>query len=198
VDDGSNFMTQSILKEVEAAYPEQVTMLRLPVGCGVLGRLKNLGVYWSEKTFGRGEYLYVMDNDGYYTPGWDIKLTCAYELAEQQIALRLLGPYRHPYHQPNTQALIGVQQIAITDAVQGLGHLMAWSVWDKYGPYDANAPGTNQSEDYALCRRIVDDGFLVGSIQPEVVYNCGLTDTQGKPCVGIEVMGERVRGVLYE
>jgi len=149
--------------------------------------------------FGRGEYLYVMDNDGYYTEGWDEKLVTALQARPDRF--KLLGPYRHPYHQPSgvwTPSGIIKYVVSETDAVQGIGHLMSWETWDDYGPYDANAKGTNQSEDYAFCRRIVDYGFLVGSIQPDVVYNCGLTDTQGRPCVGIEAMSTRVPGVYYE
>jgi len=156
----------------------------------VLGRLKNLGVYWSERMFGRGDWVYVCDNDGYYMPGWDLKLIHAFQAGD---GIKLLGPYRHPYHLPNRM----IHNVAITDAVQGLGHMMSWDTWDTWGSYPANAPGTNQSEDYAICRRIVEAGFLVGSIQPEVVHNCGLTDTQGKPCVGIETM-TKLEGVYYE
>jgi hypothetical protein len=47
-------------------------------------------------------------------------------------------------------------------------------------------------------RRVADSGALVGVVDPDVVYNCGLTDSYGNPCVGIETMGERREEVYYE
>jgi hypothetical protein len=191
IDDGSEFATQTLLNSFAAKY-DRIAVVRLVKPVRVLGKLKNLGVWWSAQHWGRGDFLYVADNDGCFTPDWDGKLTCA--LALHEPALKLIGPYRHPYHHPNLTLPLGKDHVASTDAVQGIGHLMRWPTWDKYGPMVSNAPGTNQSEDYAFCRKMVDDGFLVGSIQPDVVYNCGLTDTQGRPCVGIETM-KRIQGV---
>jgi glycosyltransferase involved in cell wall biosynthesis len=199
VDDASDAITSKVLRYF-ADNKTLLEIIRVTKHCGVIGKLKNLGIYWSEKVFGRGEWLYVMDNDGYYTEGWDQSLITLMTGASFR-GYKLLGPYRHPYHCPNSTMTIDDlpnHKAVSTDAVQGLGHLMSWQTWDTYGPYDANAPGTNQSEDYALCRRIVEGGFRVGSIQPNVVYNCGITDSQGKPCIGIECMTERVEGVIYE
>jgi glycosyltransferase involved in cell wall biosynthesis len=196
VDDCSTYHTERLL-----LYKQQqpnITVIRLQKPCGVIGCLKNLGVWWSETTFGRSDFLYIADNDGYFTPEWDSKLFFAFAAGEVH-NLKLLGSYRHPYHLPNETIQTGgsILEVVSTDAVQGLGHLMRWETWDKYGPYAADAPGTNQSEDYAFCRRIVDDGFLVGSIQPDVVLNCGLTDTYGKPCVGAEAM-PKIEGVIMQ
>jgi hypothetical protein len=190
IDDGSSPNMVPLLTGY--ANFDKVAVLRTPKPVKVVGRLKNLAVWWSERMFGRGEYLYISDNDGFFTERWDVKLITSFERNAPHV--KLLGPYRHPYHLPNSHHDDGV---VITDAVQGLGHLMTWDTWDRYGPYDANAPGTNQSEDFAFCRRIVEDGFLVGSIQPDVVFNCGLHDTQGKLCVGVETMS-KIPGIIME
>ena len=188
IDDASKFQTKCLLDRY--ATQDGVTVLRAPQPVGVTGRMRNLGVYWSEKMWGRGDFLYLSDNDAYFTKSWDVVLTHA---LEEHGEFKLLGPYRHPYHLPNRQ----VDNVVATDAVQGLGHLMRWETWDKYGPLDAHATGTNQSEDYKFCQQIVADGFLVGSIQPDVVYNCGRTGTNGKPSPGADVM-PRIAGVFME
>jgi len=194
VDDGSGFTTQRVIATIVQRSPN-MCVLRSHVPVGVTGKMRNLGVYWSEKMWGRGDFLYLSDNDAYFTPGWDAKL--AQSLMDYN-KVKLVGPYRHPYHKPKgLEITVGLPGYVFTetDAVQGLGHLMLWETWDKYGPLDAHAVGTNQSEDFKFCQDIVKDGFLVGSIQPDVVWNCGLTGTNGRPSPGAEVL-ERHKGVL--
>lgn len=195
VDDCSDFAAGSIVLKYANRNRIKVTVLRPAHPVNVTARLRNLGVYWSEKMFGRGEYLYLSDNDAYFTEGWDEMLVKAYSVVRDRF--KLLGPYRHPYHRPGVEITLGCGYVAAsTDAVQGIGHFMEWDTWDKYGPLDdQGALGTNNSEDFAFCQRIVQDGFLVGSVQPELVHNCGLTGTAGKPSPGAEVM-ERIPGVL--
>jgi hypothetical protein len=197
VNDASDQMTSVVLNRVQVRNPDKVLVLTLSHQWGCIGGLKNLGVCASQARFGRGDYLYVMDNDGYYLPEWDDKMVRALECGK----VELVGPYRHPYHQPNGfEYTLGVpgHTFKTTDAVQGLGHMMTWETWDYAGPYAANAKGTNQSEDFALCRKIVDQGYMIGSVQPNVALNCGITDSFGRPCIGAEVMTERVEGVIYE
>jgi hypothetical protein len=160
----------------------------------VLGQLKTLGVKASELRFGRGEFLYVMDNDGYYTQGWDTWVS------EAATKAGLVGPYRHPYHHPTETSfpLSDGKMFKECLSVQGIGHMMQWGVWDECGPYHGSAEGTNKGEDHELVRRVADSGALVGVVDPDVVYNCGLTDSYGNPCVGIETMGERREEVYYE
>ena len=196
VDDGSKFATQQLLTVVSVR--PNVTIVRAPKEVCCTARMRNLGVYWSEKMFGRGVSLYLSDNDAYFTPGWDEALSIAYWKADSE-GYKLIGPYRHPYHLPSKNNVVRLPsnyEVVSTDAVQGIGHQMRWETWDKYGPLDdQGAIGTNMSEDWAFCQRIVKDGFLVGSIQPEVVHNCGIHGTNGKPSPGAEVM-ERIPGVL--
>jgi len=199
VDDGSDFQTREVIKQFVKQYADWISVLHMGKTTKNTALLRNLGIYFSEHYFGRGEYLYTMDNDSYFTNSWDIKLI---ETLNAHERIKLIGPYRHPYHHPNLTITTGNPAFIFqaTDAVQGIGHLTTWETWDTYGPlseHKGNGFGTNQSEDYAFCRKIVDAGFLVGSIEPEVVHNCGLTDSQGKPCIGSETM-TRIEGIYYE
>ncbi len=192
------------------------TIIRSDPPCHILGRLKNLGAYWSEKQLGRGEWLCVLDDDMALFPGWLWKMERAIKLT----GVGILGSVRHPYHGVNGEFGIGrrdndrdrvynswtvghnipsdvVDGVAVTDAVAGYCHFMRWSTWDKYGPYDAHAIGIGQSEDYAICRKIVDDGGRVGYIHPPVMAHTGITASNGKPAIGSEQI-RRVTGVLYE
>jgi len=199
VDDASKWETQQVLNDFLLRYKNEMKVLRVTPFTGVTGRLRNLAVYWSEKHFGRGPLLYLSDNDAYFSPRWDKYLTEIFTEFENKF--KLIGPYRHPYHLPREEDGIFLGSngfsLASTDAVQGLGHLMRWETWDTHGPLDAHAPGTNQSEDFKFCQLIKNEGFLVGSIEPAVVYNCGLTGTNGQPSPGAECM-QPIKGVYME
>ena len=175
----------------EQDWGERISVIGMRPPCNVLGRLKNLGIYWSEKQFGRGEWLCVIDDDLAFFPGWLEKMQKAMESSNQ---LHILGGIRHPYHQTDTLLNGGIE---ITDAVAGYCHFMRWEMWDRFGPYDAHAKGTGQSEDFAICRKIVDAGGKVGYIQPAVTAHCGVTDSLGRPAVGMDKI-QRKLGVLYE
>lgn len=199
VDDGSKWQTQQLLEGYAKHYPEKVKVIRHVHSTCNTAANRNLGVCWSEHYFGRGDYLYLSDNDAYFTPSWDMFLTSAIK----DCGWGILGPYRHPYHQPNSQEVVEIggrmMKVVETDAVQGLGWLLTWDTWDKYGTlteHRGQGGGTNQSEDWEYCQRIRSSGGKVGSLEPSVVYNCGVTDSQGKPAVGVELM-ERVEGVVY-
>ncbi len=178
----------------------------LDPACSVTGRLKNLGAYWSEKQFGRGDWLLFCDDDVAFMPGWLHKMTINMETFTEgkspvtgetvNTGLRLLGGNRHPYHGVNETLAFGNQTTQITDAVAGYSMLMRWETFDKYGPFDAHAKGIAQSEDFAFARRIVDDGGKVGYIHPPVLYHTGVTNSSGQPATGAEKI-ERVEGILY-
>lgn len=192
VDDGDN---PSVRLAMRGYYGDKVALLRVLPRCRIIGALKNLGALWSEQHFGRGEWIMFCDDDLAFMPGWLDKF--AYletNLGEHE----LLGGCRHPYHGVNNKLTMtnGVS-VEETDAVAGYCHFMCWSTWDEYGPYDATAKGTGQSEDFALCRKIVEDGGKVGYIYPPVMAHCGLTNSEGKPILGADLI-EKVSGVLYE
>jgi cellulose synthase/poly-beta-1,6-N-acetylglucosamine synthase-like glycosyltransferase len=189
----------------EQDWGERISVIGMRPPCNILGRLKNLGIYWSNKQFGRGEWLCVLDDDLAFWPGWLEKMAYALECRNE---VRILGGVRHPYHgineilsadnfkrdvKPNDL----VQTIESTDAVAGYCHFMRWKTWDRFGPYDAHAKGTGQSEDFAICRKIVDAGGKVGYIHPPVMAHCGVTDSLGRPAIGMEKI-QRKLGVLYE
>lgn len=171
------------------------TSMRVEKSKGITGMARNLGVYWAEKYWGRGDWLYLSDNDVYFTEGWDEKLTSLLRVAG---SVRVLAGSTHPYHGANPWPP-GASTDAITlhDAVSGYSQLMRWDIWDAYGPLDAHAPGIRQSEDWAFCQKIIKDGLLVGSINPPVVYDCGLTDTFGEPAIGVEQI-PRYEGIIQE
>ncbi len=173
------------------------SVISLTPPCNVTGRLKNLGAYWSEKQFGRGEWLLFIDDDVAFLPGWLEQMTRAMSLIKR---VWLLGGNRHPYHGVNetypTYDPNWRTYIEVTDAVAGYSMLMRWGTFDEYGPFDAHAKGIAQSEDYAFARRIVKDGGKAGYIHPPVLYHTGITNSSGQPATGAEKI-ERKEGILY-
>src|SRR5215471_1313947 len=170
IDDGSNEISQAALHGFLDAKKSNVAMLRIENSQSVTGRARNLGVYWSEKTFGRGDWLYLSDNDVYFLPRWLDKLTA---ILESGFKISLLGGWNHPFLNPTPYAKLRTRETGLDgaelcthDAIAGASQLMRWETWDKYGPLVANAPGTCQGEDWLFCQNIIKDGGKVGSIYP--------------------------------
>ena len=68
VDDSSqDFRTLNLIKRFSK---ENCAVLRIDNSQHVLARAKNLGVFWSQQTFGRGDWLYLSDSDVWFSPGW--------------------------------------------------------------------------------------------------------------------------------
>lgn len=172
----------SVTRDWRTAY-ENINVIRINGSKGITGQARNLGVYWAEKYWGRGDYLYLSDNDIYFQPGWLEKLISAFEYGEPH-GLRLLGGWNHPYHHMNEMAHVDGLQIHTHYAVAGASQLMRWETWDKYGPLHAHAVGVCQGEDAQFCTDIIKDGGKVASIYPHVVFNCGLTNSHGNPAPG--------------
>lgn len=202
IDDGS-YSWDSDSQEI--SYPhDNWLFVRLSCSKGIVGFARNLSIQISEQYWGRGDFLYLSDNDVYFQPGWLEKMIAAFERFEPD-GLRVLGGVRHPFHGANRRlgaflnlyVLPDQNCVALTDAVAGYSHLMRWETWDKYGPFDAHAQGVCKSEDFAFCQKIVKDGGLVGYIEPPVLINCGLTNTEGNPAVGSEAF-PRVEGVFQQ
>lgn len=158
---------------------------------GITGQVRNLGVYWSEKYFGRGDYLVLSDNDVAFFPHWASKMIDAANSGGWPP--RVLGGCRHPFHGINKTWMLWRE----TDAVAGYLQMMEWDTWSEFGPLDAHAAGTGQSEDFAMCRKIVEAGHKVGYIHPPVCAHAGLTNTDGNPAIGADQI-ERVKGLIYE
>lgn len=174
------------------------TSLTIERSKGITGQARNLGVYWAEKYWGRGDYLYLSDDDLYFTPYWLQKLINHIEHTN----ITLIGGWNHPFLQPKADTLkasssaytasFDDMKFALHDAVAGASQLMRWETWDKYSPLDAHAPGVGQSEDWKFCQDIIKDGGRVGSIYPRVVLNCGITNSLSQPSPGADVMHEEL------
>lgn len=137
-----------------------------------VGGAKNLGVKWFESDkndttrWSEDEIIMFSDNDMYYLPDWDKKL-------EEGLAnVTQLGGWKHPYH--------GLP----IDAVTGNCFVIRYSAWLKFGPFDSNALGVGQSEDFALSQRILSGGGTIATLEPPVAVHCGLRDSSGNPATG--------------
>lgn len=192
IDDGSAYETRDMLGLFGKLG--SVAVLRNETSKGITGQVRNLGVYWAERYWGRGDYLYLSDNDVYFRPNWASKMIAVYD-GQLNAGLEVLGGVRHPYHQPLHLHEGGWAE---TDAVAGYSQLMNWAVWVDNGPLDAHAPGVCQSEDHQFCQRILTGGGKVGYMIDPVIIDCGLTNTDGKPATGYEVKQVGEAGVYYE
>lgn len=172
-------------RNVQTVYGDNETSVALLKSKGITGQARNLGVYWAEKYWGRGDYLYLSDNDVYFTPGWLEKLI-DYFRGLSLIGYDLIGGWNHPFLQPTFHN--NKHDYASHDAVAGASQLMRWEPWDKFGPLDSHAIGVGQSEDWKFCQDIIKDGGKVGSIYPRVVLNCGVTNSFGVASPGADVM----------
>jgi glycosyltransferase involved in cell wall biosynthesis len=189
VDDASKPETRDMCVMFARAEQKRVALLRNETSSGVTGLVRNLGVYWAEKYFSRGEWLYLSDNDVFFTDGWDRTLKKASDLAPQ---FALIGGQNHPYH----QACWPIDGIREYQDLAGTSWLMRWAAWDRYGPLVPAQPGVCQGEDTVFCKAIRLDGYKIGAVWPEVVYDCGITQTGGTPSPGADLK-PRHKGVLY-
>lgn len=172
-------------------FRDNCRVIDLGASIGIVGWLRNVGASASERYFGRGEWLYFSDSDVAFFPGWLQKMTM---VASSGVAL--LGGCRHPFHGVNLEEYYGRFGWQSTDAVAGYSLLMKWETFDKYGPFSDNQKGVGASEDFALSRKIVEDGGRIGYIHPPVLAHTGVTNTDGKPATGSDSF-KRVEGILY-
>lgn len=139
--------------------------------------------------------VYLTDNDVYFAPGWLGKLLAAWEGRPTDV--KLLGGGCHRWLGTNRIVNGTGVDYHYKDAISGWSWLLELATWQEYGPFDANALGSGQSEDWAFCQRIKVGGYEVASIWPEVVIHCGRTNTEGRPATGAETI-VNVPGVLVE
>jgi|SRR5208337_1097397 len=164
------------------------------------GRARNAAIEHSQTCFGRGDYLYLSDNDVFFYPDWLENLILSYEVA-WHAEFRVLGAYNHPFHQPVASLPVGagfeVKQVGAL-ALQSM--LMTWEVWDQYGPFCATPAGkVCQSEDVDFARKLTADGFKLGVVSPALVVNTGITNSFGEKIPGWElVKKECPQGVICE
>lgn len=171
------------------------------------GPARNEVVYFSEQVWGRGDYLYLSDDDVWFTRSdWLAVLIEAYEVAWHQ-GFRVLGAYNHPFNRPvqsypvgNFYGIDGYFTVNENYAVATQSMLMRWSVWDEFGPFCETPAGkVCQSEDVDFCNRIRAAGYKVGVISPALLVNTGITNSFGEKIVGWElVKKEAPEGIIVE
>lgn len=216
VDDES--MDFRVTKMLRAYWPN-TAVVSINNSTHILASLKNLGVYWSEQRFGRGEWLCLCDNDVYFKPGWLEVMEDRAKYSEP-LGFRLWGGQAHPFHQPLTDEGGDLLSEGLTrhDCLAGTHWFMRWDTWDLVGPLKGNAPGVCQSEDYAWTQQLRVRGIAVppkypedahivcrfgpayiGVVHPHVVIDCGITNSDGQPAPGADLkLANRVAGVYYE
>ncbi len=198
VNDKSDEKTTDLLQRLKGIYP--FTLIENEKNIGPAAS-RNFVCNFLIKPNERSKYLYHSDNDVFFMEGWLDKLIDTFENVSTKV--KVLGGSCHPYLQ-NKEVLIlqpAIRGVGIKDAVSGYSQLMTWETWNKYGPFDENQGSQEKkimgSEDWAFCQRIVKDGFLVGSIEPEVVIPTGKTNTYGDLATGSETFKD-VEGVKVQ
>ena len=166
------------------------------------GPARNQVIECSEYVFGRGDYLYLSDDDVcWLESGWLKILTTAYAEAWDH-GFRVLAAYNHPFNRPCAPAIRLESRWNAEDvyAVATQSMLMRWEVWDEFGPFcDTPAGKVCQSEDVEFCNRIRAAGYKVGVISPPLLVNTGITNSFGEKIVGWElVKGQCPEGVICE
>lgn len=185
VDDVSNGETKTILRELQEKYKFMMIANEENLGPG---ESKNIGAEFCQYSGSQARYIYFSDNDVYFMKGWLEALIEVYEKVSTK-RVCLLGGGCHPYQKNNDIIDCGDFKVGLKNAVSGYSHFMTWEIWNRFKPY-ANQFGldkkTGQSDDWKFCQDIINDGLLVGSIDPEMVIATGKTDTYGDPAVGQE------------
>lgn len=195
VDDASQPETQQWLREWCSFNRAQ--LIRNEESRGT-GWARNQGIAAAREKFGTDNLLYLSDNDTYFLPKWD---EVVLDARRTYSTYKIIGGGCHPFLQPTrTEPLRNTGHWMISrDAVSGYSWLLDWETWDRFGPLDSHALGVRQSEDWAMCQKVRQAGYAVGSVVPEVVVHVGLTDTFGEHPPGWELIDKnRVEGVIYE
>lgn len=177
VDDYSSEETSDLLDEYSGDHVRIVHSRTTKLGPGLA---RNIGIKKSDQ-WGRGDLLYLCDNDCYFLPEWDRRLLAAWLEADRQ-GFKVLGGYCHPYQHTNDRWPVPDCEppLEIHDkfAIGLLSWSMRWDTWDQFGVFDLS-PRPNFGEDCAYSTKVREAGFRVGCVWPWVVVNCGLTGSNG-------------------
>lgn len=200
LDDYADKDTVGVMDELQKA----VGFLRVLGENNGTGCARNRVIEQSEKFWGRGDYLYLSDNDVFFTPGWLETLVKLYEAAWVE-GFKVVGAGSHPYHPPiDPTHSVGVPNdshgVFQVHALPLQSMLMKWEVWDKYGPFCKTEPGrVCQSEDVDFTNKIVADGGKIGVVSPALIVNTGITNSFGEKIPGWElVKAQCPPGVICE
>jgi GT2 family glycosyltransferase len=161
---------------------------------------RNLGVAHAKQF--NCDFLYLSDNDVWFSPLWDLVL---HEALQRYESIGIIGGWNHPYHQSvdclgDIFAFPGAHHSIIThEALAGPSWLLRWGLWDKFGKLSEGGLGVCQGEDCDYGERVTAGGYYLASVVPPVVVSCGLTNTFGHPAPGAELMKRMIpKGVYFE
>lgn len=196
MDDRSEEETADVLAAWADAHESVLVRNVKPRGTG---ELRNHAVYASIAGYGRGDFLYLSDNDVFFKKGWLEALTRAFEVVEPQ-GFRVIGAYNHPFHQPVVTVPAGRFDVCEVNALASQSMLMRWETWVKYGPFcQTPVDAVCQSEDVDFTNRIKADGGRIGVVSPALIVNTGITNSFGARIPGWEqVLAEAPKGVYVE
>lgn len=183
------------VQRLKVAIPEHFDWIESGPGPVGVGGAKNLGAKWQSRPARPvdGQLLMFSDNDMYYLPKWDTRL----ELGILRSNATQLGGWKHPFHGPIAW-LNGPLLAHTVDAVTGNCFVIRWGDWLRFGPFDSNAIGPGQSEDYALSQKIKAGGGVVATLDPPIAIHCGIMNSDGKPATGWQEMLGMALGQMRE
>jgi len=142
-----------------------------------------------------GHYVYLSDNDLFFTPSWLDMLIERYEYA-WTYGYRVIGAYNHPFNQPISR----IDRVYEVNHLASQSMLIRWDVWNKFGPFvDTPVDKVCQSEDVVFSNKIREAGYKVGVVSPWLVANTGITNSFGEHIPGWELAKSQCPvGVLCE
>jgi len=197
LDDASEKETKEFLEEWCDDNNAYLTREEQSVGTGVA---RNSVIAESEGEYGRGEFLYLGDNDSFFYPGWSEILIKAYRVARLE-GFEVLGGVNHPFHQAvSTLPIPGCCEVKQVSALALQSMLMTWDSWDRYGPFCSTPVGrVCMGEDVEFAWRIAKDNGKLGVVKPAVIVNTGITNSFGEKIPGWEMVEQEAPpGVLVE
>jgi GT2 family glycosyltransferase len=166
------------------------------------GPARNTVIDATDFHFGRGDYLYLSDDDVYFLqPNWLSILSAAYDQAWEH-GFRVLAAYGHPFNRPiapstRLECRWNVEEVY---AVATQSMLMRWETFDEFGPFCYTPAGkVCQSEDVDFSNRIRAAGYKVGVISPALLVNTGISNSFGEHIPGWELVKSQCpEGILCE
>lgn len=191
---------ESFIKNTNFDLIKSVTLVDDASPIPIISEIPNMTYIKNEKQSGVGfsknfavaqgdaKYIYLSDTDVFFTPRWLDKMLAVYK-AEPTIGILAGGC--HPYLQTNRKYLVNepefVGELHLKDAVSGWSWLLSRRLWNTCGKLHDHAVGSGQSEDWEYSQRIKSEGYVVGSLWPECISHCGITNTENLPVLGAEL-----------